>query len=221
MRDLVAVRVGSRAYRRSSRPRTPVPSSRTRTASSGTALLTTLSRIQSLVQNVGAPGGSVAPLLDGPDLGDHRGRAGRGCFPELVGVKAPLAECAGMSLDSGRAPAQTTGPGAPYHRCDDCRRQLNRTKYQRRRRTAAERRRRQDLIAEHVRVHGWICPGWNRPAHASTDLTADHLTPQARGGAPESAIRVLCRSCNAARGDASSESTSAGAATLDGGAAVG
>jgi 5-methylcytosine-specific restriction enzyme A len=104
---------------------------------------------------------------------------------------------------------------SPNRRCDDCRRQLNRTKYRRRRRTAAERRRRRSLIAEHVRVHGWTCPGWNRPAHPSTDPTADHLTPQARGGAPESAIRVLWRSCNAARGAGSRESSPASAVTAD------
>ena len=114
----------------------------------------------------------------------------------------------------GRCQAKLIPVDAPEHRCDECRREVNRIKYQRRRRTAAERRRRQALIAEHVRVHGWNCPGWNRPAHASTDLTADHLTPQARGGAPESAIRVLCRSCNAARGDGSSRESRSRVAPL-------
>ena len=85
-------------------------------------------------------------------------------------------------------------------RCPDCRRRYERDKSRKRRRTAAERRRRQALIAAHVREHGLICPGFEREPHASDDLTADHLEPQAHGGRPESAIRVLCRSCNSRRG---------------------
>jgi hypothetical protein len=91
-------------------------------------------------------------------------------------------------------------PGQPYNRCDDCRKTKERVKSRQRRRTALERRRRQELIAEHVRLNGWTCPGWNRDPHPSTDLTADHTTAQAAGAAPESTIRVLCRSCNGARG---------------------
>src|SRR5829696_8967849 len=89
---------------------------------------------------------------------------------------------------------------SPYNRCDDCRRTLERNKSRRRRRTGSERQRRQDLVAEHVRRFGWNCPGWQREPHAATDLTADHVTPQAAGAAPESTIRVLCRSCNGRRG---------------------
>ncbi|HWU23253.1 MAG TPA: HNH endonuclease [Nocardioides sp.] len=35
------------------------------------------------------------------------------------------------------------------------------------------------------------------PAHAASDLTADHVVPKARGGSddPEN-IQVLCRGCN-------------------------
>jgi hypothetical protein len=68
------------------------------------------------------------------------------------------------------------------------------------RRAARERKRRQTLIAEHVRQYGWVCPGFERPPHPSHDLTCDHLVAQARGAAPESEIRVLCRSCNGRRG---------------------
>jgi hypothetical protein len=49
----------------------------------------------------------------------------------------------------GRCQAKLIPVEAPGHRCDDCRREVNRIKDRRRRRTAAERRRRQDLIAEH------------------------------------------------------------------------
>lgn len=45
----------------------------------------------------------------------------------------------------------------------------------------------------HVEQHGWTCPGWQVPAHPSTDLTVDHI--QQRSG--EHGYQVLCRSCNA------------------------
>jgi HNH endonuclease len=71
---------------------------------------------------------------------------------------------------------------------------------ERTRRPKAERKRRQDLIAAHVALYGWVCPGYGRPWHASQDLTADHVVPVARGGSEEGTIRVLCRSCNSRRG---------------------
>ena len=85
-------------------------------------------------------------------------------------------------------------------KCDSCRRTYEREKSRRRRRTAKERTRRQDLIREHVARFGWTCPGWQCPPHPSTDLTADHIHPVARGGAEDGAITVLCRSCNSRRG---------------------
>lgn len=62
-----------------------------------------------------------------------------------------------------------------------------------------ERKRRQSAVTAWVARNGWICPGWQRPAHPSHDLTADHLVPVARGGA-DGPLRVLCRSCNSSRG---------------------
>lgn len=58
-----------------------------------------------------------------------------------------------------------------------------------------------DAIAAHVAVFGWTCPGWGVATHAARDLTADHIVPVALGGvsAPGN-LRVLCRSCNSARG---------------------
>jgi 5-methylcytosine-specific restriction endonuclease McrA len=35
---------------------------------------------------------------------------------------------------------------------------------------------------------------------ATTDLTADHIVPLARGGHPHGELRVLCRRCNSSRG---------------------
>lgn len=68
------------------------------------------------------------------------------------------------------------------------------------RRTRKEEYRRHRLIRQHVALYGWMCPGYNRPWHPSTDLTADHLVPVARGVNEEGPIRVLCRSCNGRRG---------------------
>ena len=36
-----------------------------------------------------------------------------------------------------------------------------------------------------VQRHGWVCPGWQRLPHASSDLVVDHD------------VGVLCRTCNA------------------------
>jgi 5-methylcytosine-specific restriction endonuclease McrA len=46
------------------------------------------------------------------------------------------------------------------------------------------------------------CSGYQRPPHASDDLTGDHIVPLLWGGKNElSNIDVLCRSCNAAKRD--------------------
>ena len=57
-------------------------------------------------------------------------------------------------------------------------------------------------IAEHVRVFGWACPGFNRPGHPVEPggLTGDHRVPRAFGGTIADGIDVLCRSCNSERG---------------------
>jgi len=55
-------------------------------------------------------------------------------------------------------------------------------------------------VADWRAKHGDVCPGYNRPPHPATDLTADHLLPRAQGGGPGSPLAVLCRSCNSARG---------------------
>lgn len=40
---------------------------------------------------------------------------------------------------------------------------------------------------EWVQANGWVCPGWQRPAHPSHDLVTDHD------------VGVLCRRCNAVK----------------------
>lgn len=58
-----------------------------------------------------------------------------------------------------------------------------------------ERARRAAAVAAWVRVHGWVCPGYERPPHPSRDLTAAHSVAVAHGGV-DSELGVLCRSCN-------------------------
>ena len=50
--------------------------------------------------------------------------------------------------------------------------------------------------------HGDWCPGYGRHAHPAADLTVDHVTPLAVGGAPFDIgnTAVLCRSCNSTKG---------------------
>jgi 5-methylcytosine-specific restriction endonuclease McrA len=40
---------------------------------------------------------------------------------------------------------------------------------------------------------------WCSICGSATDLTADHITPLARGGHPLGPLRVLCRRCNSRR----------------------
>lgn len=47
-----------------------------------------------------------------------------------------------------------------------------------------------------VAEHGWLCPGWQRDPHPSTDLTVDHIT----AGTRDDGLAILCRSCNASKG---------------------
>ncbi len=54
------------------------------------------------------------------------------------------------------------------------------------------------IVAAHRAAVGDWCPGYGRPAHQSTDLTAEHSTPISRGGEVDG---VLCRSCNSRKRD--------------------
>ena len=62
-------------------------------------------------------------------------------------------------------------------------------------RDPAESARRARAVASWVKHNGHVCSGYERPAHPSRDLTAAHATAVARGG-KDSALTVLCRSCN-------------------------
>jgi len=51
-------------------------------------------------------------------------------------------------------------------------------------------------IAAHRAQHGDRCPGYQRPPHPASDLTADHVDPRSLAAG----VTVLCRSCNASKG---------------------
>lgn len=56
------------------------------------------------------------------------------------------------------------------------------------------------VVAAWRAEHGNWCPGWQRPPHEATDLTAQHEAPfiLTGGGGP---LTVLCRSCNTREGN--------------------
>ncbi|WP_083849719.1 HNH endonuclease [Rhodococcus sp. JVH1] len=66
-------------------------------------------------------------------------------------------------------------------------------------RTYAEQRRRKAAVDAHRATHGDWCPGYRRPAHPATDLTADHVDEIDLGGAPDGELQILCRSCNSTK----------------------
>lgn len=88
----------------------------------------------------------------------------------------------------------------PHGRCAT--HQRERERYERatvptkRTRTTRERNRRAAAVSAHRRHHGDVCPGYDRPPHTATDLTADHVHAVADGGSPTGALTVLCRACN-------------------------
>jgi hypothetical protein len=74
---------------------------------------------------------------------------------------------------------------------------------------AAERTRRSKVVANHVQVHGYVCPGCplsdSQPHSADPDrnpLTADHLIPVGPPdfGPEDGPLRVMCRAGNSSRG---------------------
>lgn len=62
-----------------------------------------------------------------------------------------------------------------------------------------ERQRRAATVTAWVKANGWTCPGWQRDPHPARDLTAAHHTAVANNGV-NSALTVLCRSCNSRQG---------------------
>jgi hypothetical protein len=74
---------------------------------------------------------------------------------------------------------------------------------------AAERTRRAKVVANHVQVHGYVCPGCplsdSLPHPADPDrnpLTADHLIPVGppHFGPEDGPLRVMCRAGNSSLG---------------------
>lgn len=63
-----------------------------------------------------------------------------------------------------------------------------------------ERNRRSDTVTAWVTMHGWVCPGWQRPEHPAKDLAADHIIARRLGGPQDGPLQVLCRGCNSAKG---------------------
>lgn len=81
-------------------------------------------------------------------------------------------------------------------RCIDCNRGFRRAVHNRAYDRPDWRKRSSQAIAAHVERHGWMSPGFGVPPHPSTDLTLDHVTPLAAGGALLGVTSVLCRGCN-------------------------
>ncbi|HMS75626.1 HNH endonuclease [Gordonia sp. (in: high G+C Gram-positive bacteria)] len=63
-----------------------------------------------------------------------------------------------------------------------------------------DRHRRAAVVARHRRRFGDWCPGFEVPAHASSDLTADHVHELQAGGRWDGRLQVLCRACNSRKG---------------------
>jgi hypothetical protein len=70
-----------------------------------------------------------------------------------------------------------------------------------------ERRRRAAVVANHIQLHGYVCPGCplsdGQPHQADPDsnpLTADHYIAVGAGGPEDGPLRVMCRRGNSARG---------------------
>lgn len=85
-------------------------------------------------------------------------------------------------------------------RCPRCTRPVERARTQAKRQvrpyTNAERVRRAEAVDRWRAEHGDWCPGWRRPAHPATDLTADHVVAVGAGGSEQGSLAVLCRRCN-------------------------
>lgn len=95
--------------------------------------------------------------------------------------------------------ALTSRPGS---RCTTHYRQSNRSRHNALYSTRAWQRLSARVLRAWRGEHGNWCPGYERPAHAASDLTVDHVVPLAAGGAPFDIANtaVLCRSCNSTKG---------------------
>lgn len=131
--------------------------------------------------------------------------AGRLCLKP--GRRAGLQTFSQRFLGVIARPCARCGRLTPKSPCTRCQRYQNRehtrSKRQRRPYTAAERDRRAAVVAAHRATYGDWCPGvpsLGRDAHASSDLTADHVHAVGAGGSEAGPLEVLCRPCNSAKG---------------------
>jgi len=87
-------------------------------------------------------------------------------------------------------------------RCIEHARQSNRSRHNALYSTRAWQRLSARVLRAWRGEHGAWCPGYQRAAHAASDLTVDHVVPLAAGGAPFDIgnCAVLCRSCNSTKG---------------------
>jgi 5-methylcytosine-specific restriction endonuclease McrA len=61
----------------------------------------------------------------------------------------------------------------------------------------ASRRMRRQVVVDHIKRHGYVCPGWRRQPHPAGRFAADHIVPLIAGGGDTLAnLRALCTSCN-------------------------
>ena len=93
-------------------------------------------------------------------------------------------------------PCLDCGRLTPTSPCPTCTQQRNAKRNARREWYGGDWARRSHAIRKAwVDEHGWICPGYRIPPHPSTDLTVDHVDPR-----NPTVLAVLCRSCNASKG---------------------
>ena len=93
-------------------------------------------------------------------------------------------------------PCLTCGKLTPATRCPTCTSQRDTKRNARRTWYHGDWQRRSKQARDAwVNEHGWVCPGYRVPPHPSTDLTVDHVDPR-----NDSVLAVLCRSCNASKG---------------------
>ena len=120
------------------------------------------------------------------------------------GSGAALADFFGTPFSSGPFPQKIMrlGPGfsRPRKKCDVCGRSAPADHHHRTKVPHSETTRRRDLVDAYRALHGEWCPGWQVEAHPAYDLTADHIVPRSLGG-ERGPLRVLCRACNARRGN--------------------
>lgn len=100
----------------------------------------------------------------------------------------------GIVTDAARCPTHTRAVDREHLAAKRRRRPYSR----------GEQDRRARAVTDWITEHGWVCPGWRRPAHRvpaePRSLTADHPVEVALGGDERQSLSVLCRSCNAAKG---------------------